>query len=207
MLTFKHFKQNDPHLEDALTLYIETFRNERIVSTFLKLEEAKQRRKYLDILLRNLVPKLPLSDQAIDTNAIHLIGAYNQDQSLVGIAMITLPGKQAEAPFSWQMIIKSVPLIRFKNIFKLMLTYPLASAYRHLYPTIEILAVGSAYQGRGYGKLFLAYLTNYFKQDYAGLYLTTGNENTVLFYEKMGYDVVKHHHRDDLDVYELVKAF
>ncbi len=174
-------------LDDALSIFLEAFRNETFTGAWLDLGHNKQQKLYK----RACYTRFNLYVEA----GHHMFVAMEDNQT-IGLLVIKSPHVSISLKKSlFKMLPDIAPLIPYA----LRHTIPLAGAAKppndipKPFYTLEALAVHPSHQGKGVGGLLLKKAEEYCIADKTarGIYLLTGDEKNRKIYEKHEYRVLK----------------
>ncbi|MCZ0716838.1 GNAT family N-acetyltransferase [Aerococcus kribbianus] len=200
-INYYSLADHDYLLDQALAVYIDSFQREEIVNTLLDINEETVG-DYQDALAATLKQMLKAGHECV----LACI-----DGKVLGLAILSYPNPENQEQVSSQDKLKTLKeqakflkMIRYRNLPRLVKTYPLKSGWRDDHATLEILAVSSKAQGKRIGSGLINHIKDHKLKNSQGLYLTTGNAKTADFYQSFGFQLVEEKSSHGLNVYQLV---
>lgn len=203
-LTFHTLTTDSPALDVALKLYVNTFKTETMTSYNFNFDHPKTAKQYYQAV--HLMAKASI----VKGNDI-IIALF--ENKVVGVAIIA-KDTRGSLPEMFNVffpsIFKQLPLltkINYPNLLTSNKVVKLPNPLKGNYVTLQIVAVSTNYQGKGFGKQIFGEIHDRYVKDYDGIYLYSADEKNKEIYTYFNYDVIEKVSKDHLDVYHMVYKY
>ncbi|AOF48521.1 GNAT family N-acetyltransferase [Tetragenococcus halophilus] len=203
-LTFHTVRGLDGELEQALKLFVETFKTEAITAHTYNFNHELTEKQYYKASLLNA--KLYIEQG-------HDIMVAKIDDTIVGVSIMKKTSQKSlihTLRFVFPEVFELLPLltkIKYRNAFSMSKTMKLTHPLKENYVTLAAIAVTSNYQGKGVGKQFLNEIHQRYKKDFESIYLYTADEKNKNLYSHIGYEMVEHKQASHFSVYHMIYRF
>lgn len=177
-LTFHTVRGLDGELEQALKLFVETFKTEAITAHTYNFNHELTEKQYYKASLLNA--KLYIEQG-------HDIMVAKIDDTIVGVSIMKKTSQKSlihTLRFVFPEVFELLPLltkINYRNAVSMSKTMKLTHPLKENYVTLAAIAVTSNYQGKGVGKQFLNEIHQRYKKDFESIYLYTADEKIRTF--------------------------
>jgi len=200
-LTFHFVREIDEELEQAMKLFVETFKNETITALTYNFAKQSTAKLFYKASLLNAKAYLTQGNDIIIAKI---------DDEIVGVASI-----KKESKISFIHLLKIIfpeafklfPLlskIRYKNATALAKSIRLTQPIQEKSITLSTIAVAANYRGQGIGKQFLKKIHQYYKKDFAAVYLYTADKKNKEIYSHAGYKLIEHKQMKEWSMYHML---
>ncbi|GMA08581.1 hypothetical protein GCM10025886_17320 [Tetragenococcus halophilus subsp. flandriensis] len=200
-LTFHTVRELDGELEQAMQLFVETFKTETITALTYNFTKQSTTKLFYEASLLNAKVYLAQGNDIIIAKI---------DKEIVGVASIKKEGKISFIhllKIIFPEAFKLLPLlskIRYKNATALAKSMRLSKPIQEKSITLSTIAVSANYRGKGIGKQFLNEIHQYYKKDFAAVYLYTADKKNKEIYSRAGYKLIEHKQMKKYDMYHML---
>lgn len=203
-LTFRSLTTDSPELDAAIKLYVDTFKTETMTSYNFNFDHPKTAKQYYQAV--------HLMAKATIVKGDDIIVAIFENK-VVGVAIIAKDTKGSWPEMFnvlFPSIFKHLPLltkINYRNLLTSNQAVKLSNPLNGNYVTLQVVAVSSNYQGKGFGKQIFQEIHDRYTDDYDGIYLYTADEKNKEIYKHFNYEEIEEISKGRLDVYHMVYKY
>ncbi len=190
-------------IDEAIEVFLDSFRTEAFTRSWLDLGRPGTRRSYGTLV--HILAHLSLE-------AAYPLYAAVHEGSLAGLALVETPGRNLSP---WKVLKRAVGhlptllplvghLLRASHLPRLL--RPPKSLPEHHF-TLQIIAVHPEHQGKGVGRALMNQIDSLLQEDdrASGIYLVTGDTRNREIYEKAGYRTLETRSARDLTAHHMFR--
>ncbi len=200
---------NEPDIEgklrQAADVISQAFKTENITTTMYDFSVPEKFKTWEEINYFSAIKLYETGEKVILAEVDDKVigAAYLRDSNQGSILDII----RAYFPDILKFIIPAIKALNIRKILRSAKLFKTKKIPAENYYNLEVIGINSEYQGRGIARILLEEAEKFIREleDYDGIYLYTGNEDTKNLYQHLGYQLIEQKENKYLTIYHMYK--